>query len=90
MSTPVERRVTVTVAYGSANSLFQREVTLPKGATVERAIHASALLPQYPEIDLSTNKVGIFSKIVALDTLLQTGDRIEVYQPAQGKRKKGE
>jgi len=82
-----ERRVTVEVCYALSPAPVCRAVTLATGATVARAIQASALPAQYPEINLDENKVGLFGKTVALDTLLQTGDRIEIYLPARGKRK---
>ena len=36
---------------------------------------------KYCDINLQTNKVGIFSKIVALDVPVRAGDRIEIYRP---------
>jgi uncharacterized protein len=48
--------------------------------TIEQAIHASGILTRYPQIDLNVNKVGIFGKVTTLDTILQEGDRIEIYR----------
>ena len=39
------------------------------------------LLERFPEIDLATNKVGIFGKAAALSATLTEGDRIEIYRP---------
>ena len=33
------------------------------------------------EIDLTKNKIGIFSKFIQPDTLVQPKDRIEIYRP---------
>ncbi|MGB2080136.1 MAG: RnfH family protein, partial [Vibrio sp.] len=49
--------------------------------SVEAIIQESGVLEQYPEIDLSKNKVGIFSRNVKLDSLVQDKDRIEIYRP---------
>jgi len=65
---------------GSQNSLT---LELPKGSNINQAINRSGLLKRFPEIDLAVNKVGIFSKIQELDTVLQSGDRIEIYRPLQ-------
>ena len=47
--------------------------------TVADAIHSSKILEKYPELlDFS---VGIFSKIVAREALVNPGDRIELYRP---------
>ncbi|MCH8163853.1 MAG: RnfH family protein, partial [Proteobacteria bacterium] len=51
------------------------------GTTIQQAIVTSGILDQCTAIDLETNEVGIFSKIVALDTLVRAGDRIEIYRP---------
>jgi uncharacterized protein len=56
---------------------------LEKGSDISQAIHRSGLLERHPEIDLTVNKVGIFSKIQELDYVLQSGDRIEIYRPLQ-------
>jgi putative ubiquitin-RnfH superfamily antitoxin RatB of RatAB toxin-antitoxin module len=37
-------------------------------------------LTRYPEIDLSKQKVGIFGKLAKLDTVVQEGDRVEIYR----------
>ncbi|MCZ6804631.1 MAG: RnfH family protein [Proteobacteria bacterium] len=66
------------IAPGSQNSLT---IELAKGSDISQAIHASVLLERFPEIDLAVNKVGIFSKIQELDTVLKPGDRIEIYRP---------
>lgn len=66
------------IAPGSQNSL---RLVLVKGSNINQAIRRSGLLERFPEIDLEVNKVGIFSKIQKLDTVLMSGDRIEIYRP---------
>lgn len=57
------------------------ELDVPEGTTVEMAIELSGILERYPELDLTQNKVGIFSEIVSLNKILRQGDRIEIYRP---------
>ncbi|WP_185964511.1 RnfH family protein [Aliikangiella marina] len=57
------------------------ELDVKDGTTIEQAIIQSGLLERYPQIDLQSNKVGIFSKVAKLDTTLREGDRIEIYRP---------
>lgn len=78
MSAPATLRIEVAYALPTQQVLLQ--LNLPPGATVESAIVDSGVLEQFPDIDLTRNKVGIFSKIVALDTLLRDRDRIEIYR----------
>lgn len=49
------------------------------GMTVANALEQSGLLKLYPE--LTTMSIGIFARIVSLDTVLKPGDRVEVYRP---------
>lgn len=56
-------------------------ISIPSPCTVNQAIIQSNILSQYPEIDLSKQKVGIFSQVCALSTLLHNDDRIEIYRP---------
>jgi putative ubiquitin-RnfH superfamily antitoxin RatB of RatAB toxin-antitoxin module len=54
---------------------------LETGTTVWQAIRASGLLARYPDINLELNKVGVFAKLVKLDTPLRDRDRVEIYRP---------
>ncbi|MBL1142725.1 MAG: RnfH family protein [Proteobacteria bacterium] len=73
--------ISVEVIYIEPNSENSLKLDLVKGSNIEQAIKTSGLLDCFPEIDLSVNKVGIFSKIQTLDTILQSGDRVEIYRP---------
>jgi uncharacterized protein len=70
---------------GIAYALPKRQVCLtvevPEETTAHEAIERSGILTHFPEIDLTQQKVGIFGKVVALDTRLTDGDRIEIYRP---------
>lgn len=57
------------------------ELKLPVGASVSQAIAASGLQQKHPDIDLEKFKVGVFGKLVKLDTVLQDRDRVEIYRP---------
>jgi len=56
-------------------------VEVQAGGTVADAVRASGVLLRHPEIDLATNKVGIFGKLIALDAVVSAQDRIEIYRP---------
>ena len=51
------------------------------GSDIEHCIETSGILEQFPEIDLASMKVGIFSQVKPLSHLVQSGDRIEIYRP---------
>ncbi len=72
--------ITIELIYiepGNQNSL---RLDLVKGSNINQAIRQSGLLERFPKIDLEVNKVGIFSKIQSLDTVLHSGDRVEIYR----------
>ena len=74
-----EFEVEVVYALPAAQTLVRLRVSA--GATVEQALAQSGLLARYPALDPATARVGVFGKIVALDTLLRAGDRVEIYRP---------
>lgn len=71
----------ITVAYALPHRQTLEEMEVPEGTTAEEAIAMSHLLEAYPEIDLAANKVGVLGKLVAIDTPLRDGDRVEIYRP---------
>ena len=69
------------VAYSEPAQQIWLTIEVPDGATVGDAIERSGILRMFPHIDLSTQKVGIFGKVVKSDTALRPGDRVEIYRP---------
>ncbi|WP_338034419.1 RnfH family protein [Legionella cardiaca] len=55
------------------------KLSLKSGATIADALVESNLLITNPEI--KDYSVGIFAKIKSRDTILKSGDRIEIYRP---------
>ena len=69
------------VAYSEPAQQIWLTIDVPDGATVSDAIERSGILRMFPHIDLSTQKVGIFGKIVKAEAALRPGDRVEIYRP---------
>lgn len=57
------------------------QISVPPDSSISVAIKLSGVLLDFPNIDLSKNKVGIFGKLCHLETKIKAGDRIEIYQP---------
>ncbi|MBB5543675.1 RnfH family protein [Paraburkholderia fungorum] len=74
-------RLSIEVCYALANEQTLIAVDLPEGATLRQALDASGILQRYPQIDLGTQKVGVFGKLKPLDTVLADHDRVEIYRP---------
>lgn len=71
----------VEVVYALPHEQRVLNLVVDKNSTVETIIQQSGVLELYPEIDLSKNKVGIFSRNVKLDSTVRDRDRIEIYRP---------
>lgn len=71
----------IEVCYAMADKQELLQVKLPQGATLQQALEASGLLAKYPQIDLKTNKFGIYNKLSKLDAVLRDRDRVEIYRP---------
>lgn len=74
-------KIVVEVAYALPQKQYLQRVTLEEGTTVEQAILASGILTLRDDIDLAKNKVGIYSRPVKLQDVVQDGDRVEIYRP---------
>ena len=71
----------VEVAYALPDKQSLVSLEVEEGTTIKEAIEASGLLDTYDQIDLTRDKVGIFSKFATLETVLREKDRIEIYRP---------
>lgn len=77
----VKAMIKIEVVYAESEQQFLQSLSVTQDCTVADAIQQSGLLEQFPQIDLSTNKIGIFSRLVTLQSTVQDGDRIEIYRP---------
>lgn len=73
--------IDVEVAYAKPQIQIVLPVRVSQGSTVLQAIELSGIRGRFPEIDLGRAKVGVFGRLCALDTVLRTGDRVEIYRP---------
>ena len=71
----------VGIAYSENVQQIWLTIEVPDDATVNDAIARSGILDMFPHIDLATQKVGIFGRIVKPDASLRAGDRVEIYRP---------
>ena len=71
----------VYVCYATACEEFLRPMQVAPGSTIGQAIEMSGVLEAYPDINLTTQPVGIYAKKKTLDTVLRERDRIEIYRP---------
>lgn len=74
--------LTVSVAYSPRAGVVDEVVlSLPRGATLQDALHASGMLQRHAEIDPAHAKIGIWGRVQPGETPLRERDRVEVYRP---------
>ena len=71
----------ISVAYVGTDGQALRALEVRTGTSVREAIEQCGVLDQFPEIDLESNKVGVFGKLAKPDQAVEEGDRIEIYRP---------
>lgn len=80
---PTERTIEVEIIYALRERQHVERVTVAAGSTAREAILLSTLLERFPEIDLNTNGIGIYSRLIGPDDLIEDGDRVEIYRPLE-------
>ena len=78
MTGKIQLRIEVAYALREEQVLVSLEVE--EGTTVLQVIESSRILARFPEIELVSERVGVFGKVVALNTPLRDGDRVEIYR----------
>lgn len=75
--------INIEVAYALPEKQIIRAVNVDTGTTIGAAIVQSGIMMDFPELDveLENAKVGIFGKAAAMTTVLEDGDRVEIYRP---------
>jgi len=73
--------IEIELCYGLRDRQVLLKLTVPAGTTIEQAIERSEINSQFPGMDIHADQVGIFSQKKAMDTVLRSGDRVEIYRP---------
>lgn len=81
MSSSANAKLLIELIYALPHEQEILTIEVDESISVEQAIIQSKILQRYPEIDLTINKVGIFSKACKLTDKIHSGDRIEIYRP---------
>ena len=76
-----ERPIPVELVYALPDEQRVIEIRVAPGTTAAQAIRLSGLLERHPEIDARAGHIGIHGRVVQGDTVLNEGDRIEIYRP---------
>jgi len=84
MTSPDEAQagvIEVEVAYARPDRQWLLALQVPTGATARDALLVSGLLAECPELQIGEPVLGVWSRKVEPDALLEPGDRLEIYRP---------
>ncbi len=74
-------RIRVQVVHALPQRHWLCELELPAGSTVADAIEASGLPGKIDGLQVDPLQLGIFGRLVKLEDVLHSGDRVEIYRP---------
>ena len=74
------KTINVEVAYAEPDKQLILPVNIDEGTTVGGAIVQSGIMMKFPDLDIENSKVGIFGKVTKMTTVMQDGDRVEIYR----------
>lgn len=77
----VAERINVEVAAALPERQVVVPLTVPAGTTLAEAVSRADLPARLPGLEVDQSRLGIFGKKHRPDTVLQDGDRAEVYRP---------
>lgn len=78
------RKIAISIIYAEREQQWLKELSIIRGGNAEEAILASGLLEQVPAlagVSIESLRIGNYAQPIQLDTLLNEGDRIEIYRP---------
>ena len=74
-------KIQLEVVYAKQEQQALLKLMVEEGTTAQQAVEQSGILQQFPEIDPTQLKLGIFSKAIKSETVLRERDRVEIYRP---------
>jgi putative ubiquitin-RnfH superfamily antitoxin RatB of RatAB toxin-antitoxin module len=74
-------RICVEIVYALADRRTVYRLQVACTASLRDAIVAGGLIEQFPEIDSTRQRVGVFGRLAELSDALREGDRVEIYRP---------
>ncbi len=81
-------QITVEVAYALPDKQVLKVLSVSEGTTALEAVEQSGILQVFPEIDIASIQMGIFSQVLGTKGLaepsayqLKARDRVELYRP---------
>ena len=89
-----DMQIEVSVVCALPDRQMTRTLKLPGGTTAGAAVELCGLQAAFPGIDFAAAPIGIHGHAVSRETVLQQGDRVEIYRvlradPKEARRRRG-
>ena len=75
-----EETVAIEVVFASLEKQEVIQIEVPSGTLIRDGVRLSCIESLFPNYDLSTLSVGVWSEVKSQAYLVQSGDRVEVYR----------
>lgn len=76
------QQIAIQIAYATPEKQIVIPLSIAENASVMEAITLSGMFEQFPDIDKDNLNVGVFYKLIDIETYeLKAGDRLEIYRP---------
>ena len=76
-----EAMLPIEVVYATAEQQVMLAFEVPAGTVAGEAVRLSGIAAQLPGVAVHDCPLGIFGKVVVPESVLQAGDRVELYRP---------
>ena len=73
--------IEIEVVYGVPGRQVLKSLRVQAGTTAAEAIARSGIREDFPDMVVDERALGVFSRKVAADYPLKSGDRLEIYRP---------
>lgn len=73
--------ITVEVSFALPDEQLIIPLQVEEGITLIEAVKLSRISDHFPEIDVESDKMGIFGRVAKPDSVLRDHDRVEIYRP---------
>ena len=80
---PPTTTIEVEIAWAEPSRQVLKKVSVPSGTTLREAVRASGLEAEMPVPSNAALDVGVFGRRLDPETVVQPGDRVEIYRPLQ-------
>ncbi len=77
----------ISVVYALPDQQAVYLLELPEGSTLAAALQQCGLERDFPALNPATASVGIYGRIMPRHTVLQAGDRVEIYRELRAEPK---